>query len=94
MRLKRSEDVPMSQLSRIKSTEEDHDQSNVVCEELKDKLKVTAHPVVTIGKVLQKKGIREMRFLYLTDMDGTTYFGAACELHAAGRHITKHFVLV
>ena len=56
MRLNRSEDVPMSRLSIIKSTEEDHDQSNVVCEELKDKLKVTAHPVVTIGKVLQKEG--------------------------------------
>ena len=56
MRLNRSEDVPMSRLSRIKPAEEDHDQSNVVCEELKDKLKVTAHPVVTIGKVLQKEG--------------------------------------
>ena len=55
MRLKRSEDVSMSRLSRIKSTEEDHDQSNLVCGELKDKLKVTAHPVVTIGKLLQKR---------------------------------------
>ena len=46
----------MSRLARIKSAEEDHDWSNVVCEELKAKLKLNAHPVVTIGKLLQKYG--------------------------------------
>ena len=44
----------MYQLERIKYAEEERDQSNVGCEELTDKLKVTAHTVVTIGKVLQK----------------------------------------
>ena len=39
-------DVYMSQLERIKYAEEDHDQSNIVCEILKAKLKVTAYPVV------------------------------------------------
>ena len=53
-RLKRSEDVSMYQLARIKYAEEYHDQSNVVCEEIKAELKVTAQPSVTIGGVLQK----------------------------------------
>ena len=44
----------MSQLARIKSAEEEHDQYNVACEEFKAELKVTSHPVVAIGKVLQK----------------------------------------
>ena len=44
----------MYQLARIKSTEEDHDKFNVVCEELNGKLKLTAQPFVTICKVLQK----------------------------------------
>ena len=53
-RLKRYEDVSMPQLARIKYAEEDHNQSNVVCEEIKAKMKVTSHPVVTIGKLLKK----------------------------------------
>ena len=48
--------MSMSQLARIKSAEEDHDKFNVVREELKAELKVTAQPVVSIGKVLQKEG--------------------------------------
>ena len=47
--------MSMSQLARIKSAEEEHDKSNVACEELKAELKVTAQPVVNIGKVLQKE---------------------------------------
>ena len=53
-RLKTYEDVSMYQLERIKSAENDHDQSNVVCEEIKSKLKITAQPVVTIGTLIQK----------------------------------------
>ena len=37
----------MYQLARIKFAEEDHDQSNVVCEEIKAELKVTAKTIVT-----------------------------------------------
>ena len=44
-----SEDVFMYQLSIIKSARKYHDKSNVVCEELKSKLKVTDQPVVDIG---------------------------------------------
>ena len=43
-------------MARIKSGEEDHDQSNVFREELKADTKVTAHHIVTISKVLQKWG--------------------------------------
>ena len=82
----------MSRLARIKSAEDYHDKSNVVFEKLKSKLEVTAQLVVTIGKVLEKRGIRERRVLYLADMDGTTYFGSDYEWHAAGIHITKHCV--
>ena len=46
----------MYRLARIKSAEEDNNQSNFVCEELKAKLKVTSQPVLTIGKVIQKNG--------------------------------------
>ena len=44
-------------MARIKSAEQYHDQSNVVCEELEAELKVTAQPVVIIGKVIQKEGL-------------------------------------
>ena len=54
--VKRSDDVCMSLLARIKYTEEDHDQSNVVCEEINSQLKVTSQPVVTIWKIIQKQG--------------------------------------
>ena len=46
----------MSRLEKIKYVEEDHYQSNVVCEELKTDWKVHAQPVVTIRKVPQKEG--------------------------------------
>ena len=49
--------MSMSQLARIKYSKEDHDWSNIVCEELKSELKVTSQPVVTIGTVLQKEGV-------------------------------------
>ena len=39
----------------IESAKEYHDQSNVVWEEIKDDLKVTAQPVITISKLLQKE---------------------------------------
>ena len=55
-RLKIFNDVSMYRLARIKSAEEDNNQSNFVCEELKAKLKVTSQPVLTIGKVIQKNG--------------------------------------
>ena len=44
----------MYRLSGIKYAEEDHDQSNIVFEGLKVKMKVTDQPVVTIGKLSQK----------------------------------------
>ena len=59
-RLKRSEDVSMYRLERIKYAEESHDQSNVACGERKVKLKITAQPVVTIGSVIQKEGARKV----------------------------------
>ena len=46
----------MSRLEIIKSAEDDQYQSNVVCEDLKAKLKAIAQPLVTIGKVIQKEG--------------------------------------
>ena len=45
----------MSQLARIKYSKDDHDQSNVVCEELKADLEITVQNIVTIWKVLQKE---------------------------------------
>ena len=47
--------MSISQSARIKSAEEDHDNSNVVCEELKSEIKANDHPVVAIGKILQKE---------------------------------------
>ena len=55
--LNRSQNVSMSQLERKKSTEEDHDKFNVVREELKAELKVTAHTVVNIWENTPKRGI-------------------------------------
>ena len=52
----------MTQLARIKYVEEYHDQSNVVCEELKEDLEVTAQHVVTIGKVIQKERSRKVGY--------------------------------
>ena len=46
----------MSRLARKKYAGEDHDNSNLVCKELKADLKVTTHTVVTIGKLIQKEG--------------------------------------
>ena len=46
----------MYPLERIKYSEEEHNQSNAFCEELKAEMKVTAQTVVTIGKVIQKEG--------------------------------------
>ena len=53
-RLNRSEDVSMSRWEILKSEENYHNHSNVVCEELKADLKLNSQPVVTIGKLLQK----------------------------------------
>ena len=46
----------MSRLEIIKFTKQYHDQSNVVCEELKADMKITSQPVVINGKVLKKEG--------------------------------------
>ena len=42
-------------MARIKYAEEDHDQSNVLCEELKAEMKVTVKAVGNVYKVLQKE---------------------------------------
>ena len=50
----------MSQLEKTKSVEQKNDQYNVIFEELKAEMKVTAKSVVAIGKVIQKEGSRKV----------------------------------
>ena len=55
-RLNRSEDVSMSRWEILKSEENYHNHSNVVCEELNADLELTDQHVINIGNVLQKEG--------------------------------------
>ena len=48
--------MSISGLASIKYAKEEHDQSKVICEELKSNLKVNYQPIVTIGKAPQKEG--------------------------------------
>ena len=57
----------MYRLARIKSAEEDHDQSNVVCEELNAELKVIIQLVVTIESFQLQMGF-SFPFLRANDL--------------------------